>query len=408
MNTTGLLHVVFHHAGKPNHDHRGGSTQMWEMVNNRRILFGENRIDEIPGILQWYGLKKVFFATGNSNPALRERIGNALEAAGITYFVYNRIKGEPDLHVINNGRDLFLAEGCDCTLAVGGGSVIDAAKAINMMATNGGLAEEYQMSGRAVTTLPPFFIAVPTTAGTGAEATKVSVVKNNYNGLKKSMYHTTMIADVTILDPLVTVGMPKRLTAATGMDALSHAIESYVSLNATPISEMNGLQSIRLIKRSLEKACAHPEDVKARADMLLGSYFGGCAISAGIGIAHIMAQPIGAMYDIPHGDACSIFLPLAMEFNLDNATKKYADIAEALGVAVHGAADRDNAMRAIEEVKRIRTSIGAPDSLKSYLAGQVADLDFMVETVKKTTGHITCNPRKVDEHVYRQIFELAL
>ncbi|MFA7643389.1 MAG: iron-containing alcohol dehydrogenase, partial [Sphaerochaetaceae bacterium] len=225
---------------------------------------------------------------------------------------------------------------------------------------------------------------------------------------KKSMYHTTMIADVTILDPLVTVGMPKRLTAATGMDALSHAIESYVSLNATPISEMNGLHSIRLIKRSLEKACAHPEDVKARADMLLGSYFGGCAISAGIGIAHIMAQPIGAMYDIPHGDACSIFLPLAMEFNLDNATKKYADIAEALGVAVHGAADRDNAMRAIEEVKRIRTSIGAPDSLKSYLAGQVADLDFMVETVKKTTGHITCNPRKVDEQVYRQIFELAL
>lgn len=381
---------------------------MWEMVNNRRILFGENRVDEIPGILQWYGLKKVFFASGNSNPALRDRICKALEAAGIGYHVYGDIKGEPDLKVINEGRDRFVAESCDCTLAVGGGSIIDAAKAIGMMATNGGLAEEYQMSGRAVTKLPPFFIAVPTTAGTGAEATKVSVVKNNYNGLKKSMYHTTMIADVAILDPTVTVGMPKQLTAATGMDALSHAIESYVSLNATPISEMNGLQAIRLIKRSLERACELPEDLSARADMLLGSYFGGCAISAGIGIAHIMAQPIGAMYHIPHGDACSIFLPLAMEFNLDNATKKYADIAEALGVAVHGDSDRDNALKAIAEVKRIRERIGAPSSLKGYITEGTVDLDFMVETVKKTTGHITCNPRKVDEEVYKHIFNLAM
>lgn len=381
---------------------------MWEMINNRQVLFGENKIDEIPQILHWYGLKKVFFATGNSNPALRERIKKALEAADIEFFVYDQIKGEPDLHMINTGRDLYLAEECDCTLAVGGGSILDAAKVIGMLATNGGLAQDYQMDGRAVTTLPPFFIAVPTTAGTGAEATKVSVVKNNYNGLKKSMYHTTMIADVAILDPLVTVSMPKNLTAATGMDALSHAIESYVSLNATPISEMNGLQSIRLIKRSLEQACAHPEDVEARADMLLGSYFGGCAISAGIGIAHIMAQPIGAMYNIPHGDACSIFLPLAMEFNLDNATKKYADIADALGVAVHGDTDRANANRAIEEVKRIRAAIGAPDSLKPYLGEEAVDLDFMVETVQKTTGHVACNPRQVNKQVFRKIFELAL
>jgi len=217
-----------------------------------------------------------------------------------------------------------------------------------------------------------------------------------------------MIADVAILDPMVTIGMPKRLTAATGMDALSHAIESYVSLNATPISEMNGLQAIRLINKSLERACFHPDDVVARADMLLASYFGGCAISAGIGIAHIMAQPIGAMYNIPHGDACSIFLPLAMEFNLEYATKKYADIANALGVAVYGDSDRDNALRAIEEVKRMRSSIGAPSSLHAYLKKENPDLDFMVETVKKTTGHIACNPRKVDEEVYAYIFNLAI
>ncbi|WP_422478533.1 iron-containing alcohol dehydrogenase [Pleomorphochaeta sp. DL1XJH-081] len=381
---------------------------MWEMVNNRRVLFGENRIDEIPGILKWYGLKKVFFASFNSNPAIRQRICEGLEAEGIDYVIYNKIKGEPDLTVINEGRDVFVEEKCDCTLALGGGSIIDAAKTIGMMATNGGLVEQYQMEGRQVTQVPPFFLAVPTTAGTGAEATKVAVVKNNHNGLKKSLYHNTMIADVVILDPTVAVGMPKRLTAATGMDALSHAIESYVSLNATPISEMNGLQGIRLIKESLEVAYNQPEDLKARANMLLASYFGGCAISAGIGIAHIMAQPIGAMYDIPHGDACSIFLPLAMEYNLDHATEKYAKIAEALGVAEHGAPAKENALAAIEEVKRIRKSIEAPDSLKSYIGDKPVDLDFMVETVQKTTGHVACNPRKIDEQTFRNIFNLAL
>lgn len=378
------------------------------MVNNRRILFGENRVDEIPSILKWYGLKKVFFVSGNSNPALRERICNALETAGIGYYVYHDIQSEPDLKVVNAGRDRFVKEKCDCTLAVGGGSIIDAAKTIGMLVTNGGLAEDYQMNGRAVTQLPPFFIAVPTTAGTGAEATKVAVIKNNYNGLKKSIYHTTMIADVAILDPVVTMGMPKLLTAATGMDALSHAIESYVSLDATPISEMYGLQAIRLIKKSLERACEHPDDVEARANMLIASYFGGCAISAGIGIAHIMAQPIGAMYNIPHGDACSIFLPLAMEFNFEYATKKYADIANALDVAVYGDSARNNALRAIEEVKRLRASIGAPTSLQAYLKGEKPDLNCMVETVKKTTGHIICNPRKVDEKVYTYIFNLAI
>ncbi|PKL27761.1 MAG: alcohol dehydrogenase [Spirochaetae bacterium HGW-Spirochaetae-2] len=381
---------------------------MWEMVNNRRILFGEGKIDEIPAILEWYGLKKVFFACFNANPSIRERVCAGLDAKGIGYVLYQKVKGEPDLHVINEGRDLYVESACDCTLAIGGGSVIDAAKAIGMMATNGGLVEDYQMQGRQVTKLPPFFIAVPTTAGTGAEATKVSVVKNNYNGLKKSLYHNTMIADIVILDPSVTAGLPKRLTAATGMDALSHAIESYVSLNATPISEMNGLQAIRLIGKSLVEACENPTNLEARGDLLVASYFGGCAISAGIGIAHIMAQPIGAMYDIPHGDACSIFLPLAMEFNLDLATKKYAQIAEALGVAEHSATDEANARKAVEEVKRIRAAIGAPDSLKPYLKGASTDMEHMLDTVKRTTGHITCNPRPVDANVYQQIFNLAL
>ena len=381
---------------------------MWEMVNNRRVIFGENKIKEIPQILQWYGLKKVFFVSGKSNAPLRQHLKDQLEESGFDVVIYDSVRKEPDLDVINEGRDLFVSSCCDCTLAFGGGSVIDAAKTIGMMATNGGLAQEYQMEGRQVTVLPPFFIAVPTTAGTGAEATKVAVVKNNHNGLKKSLYHNTMIADIVILDPTALIGSPERLTAATGMDALSHAVESYVSLNATPISEMYGLKAIRLIKRSLENSYRDPSDIAAKGDMLLASYFGGCAISAGIGIAHIMAQPLGAMFDIPHGDACSIFLPLAMEYNLDAATAKYRDIAEALGVSDRNLSDRENALRAVEEVKRLRSAIEAPDSLTPYIKGRQPAIDTIIETVKKTTGHVSCNPRKVDAATFSKMFDLAL
>lgn len=376
---------------------------MFEIVNNRRIIFGENKINEIPGILKWYGCRKVFFAVYSREAESCRAIAALLAENGIDCVLYDKVCGEPDLHMINGGRDLYVSEGCDCTLALGGGSVIDTAKAIGMLSVNGGNVEDYQMSGRAVTKTPPLFIAVPTTSGTGAEATKVSVVYNNDNGLKKSLYHTTMIADIVILDPTLTAGLPAAITAATGMDALSHAIESYVSLDASPLSEMYGLKAMELISENLAEACAHPDNLSARGAMMLGSYLGGCAITAGIGIAHIMAQPLGAMYKIPHGDACSIFLPAAMELNLEYAPKKYAKIAQALGVYDGNLDDISNGRKAIERVKTIRAEIGAPVSLSPYIKEE-PDMDFIIETVKKTTGHIKCNPRPLDEELMKEAF----
>lgn len=379
---------------------------MFEIVNNRQVIFGEHKITEIPSILTWYGCKKVFFAIYNSEAREFSTLTALLKEAGIDYVCYDKVAGEPDLHMINQGRDLYHAQGCDCTLAVGGGSVIDTAKAIGMLAVNGGNVEEYQMDGRQVTTTPPLFIAVPTTSGTGAEATKTSVVFNNYNGLKKSLYHTTMIADIVILDPTLTTGLPKAITAATGMDALSHAIESYVSLNASPLTEMYGLKAIELISKNLPTACIEPENLEARGNMLLGSFLGGCAITAGIGIAHIMAQPLGAMYKIPHGDACSIFLPGAMTLNLEYATEKYAKIALALG-AEPEKSQLETAQKGIELVKELRRQIGAPEHLKPYIRDEI-DMDFILNTVQKTTGHITCNPCPLTEALMRDCFNMSL
>lgn len=378
----------------------------FEVVTNRRIICGENKIDEIAGILKWYGKKKVFFSTFSTEAEQFKRITASLDNAGIEYVVYDKVISEPDLHMINGGRDLFLAEGCDCTMALGGGSVIDVTKTIGMLSVNGGLVEEYQMNGKQVTTAPPLFIAIPTTSGTGAEATKTAVVFNNYNGLKKSLYHTTMIADIVILDPTLTVALPRKITVATGMDALSHAIESYVSLNASPMTEMYGLKAIEMINKYFITACNEPSNIEARGGMMIASYLGGCAITAGIGIDHIMAQPLGAMFHIPHGDACSIFLPVSMELNLDYATAKYTKIAEALGVADPSKSDRDNALAAIEKVKSLRAEVGAPDHLAPYIKEPVSN-DFLIDTVKRTTGHITCNPKPLDEQLMLDAFRMA-
>ena len=378
------------------------------MIHNRRVIFGEGKIAEIPGLFKWYGKKKVFFSVYSKETPVCKQVCKMLEENGIEYFLYDKIVTEPDLHMINGGRDLFLENGCDCGLAIGGGSVIDVTKAIGMLAVNGGMVEEYQMEGRQATTVPPLFIAVPTTSGTGAEATKVSVVLNNYNGLKKSLYHTPMIADITILDPTLTVGMPAKITCATGMDALSHAIESYVSLNATPLTEIYSLKAMEIIKDALPKAIDDPDDVEARSQMMIASYFGGVAITAGIGIDHIMAQPMGGMYHMPHGDACSIFLPAAMELNLDYATKKYEDISKALGVYDAGKTQRENGLAAIEAVKALQKRVGAPDKLRPYIPGELPTREEVVDTVKRTTGHITCNPKPLDEELMWTIFNMVL
>ena len=378
----------------------------FEMITNRQIIFGEGKLSELPKLLKWYGKKKVMFVTYGMHHKGYQIVSGLLRDAVIDFYSYEVRGGEPDLHIIDNGRDVFLAEGCDCTLALGGGSVIDAAKTIGMLAVNGGCTEDYQLRGREVTKEPPLFIAIPTTSGTGAEATKTAVVVNNNNHLKKSLYHTSMIADIVIMDPTLTVELPKSITSATGMDALSHAIESYVSLNASPMTEMYGYKAMELINKYLAKACFEPENIEARSGMMLASYLGGCAITAGIGIDHIMAQPLGGQYKIPHGDACSIFLPYAMELNLPYAAAKYAQIAKALSVYVEGQSDEENGRNAIARVIEIQKEIGAPNSLKGYIKEE-PDMDELIDIIKRTTGHITCNPRPLTEDLMREIFAMA-
>ena len=376
------------------------------MVLNRRLIFGENRIEEVIPILEWYKKKKALFVTFSMHSEASKKVSSLLQDAGLSAVTYE-VTSEPTLQIIDNGRDIYLSENCDCTIGLGGGSVIDTAKVIGMLAVNGGSTEDYQLNGRAVITEPPLFIAIPTTSGTGAEATKTSVVINNNNHLKKSLYHNTMIADIVILDPTLTLALPARITAATGMDALSHAIESYVSLNANPVTEIYGLKAIELVNQYLEEAYLHPDNIEARSGMMLASYLGGCAISAGIGIAHIMAQPLGGEYGIPHGDACSIFLPGSIILNQDYAMNKYIDISRAFGVYKSEMSDEKNIELLLKKIANLQASIEAPRSLKGYLKTE-PDMDYLIDVIQRTTGHITCNPRPLTKQLMKDAYVLAI
>jgi len=385
---------------------------MFEITHNKKVLFGEGSVAEIENILKGAKISKVFFITYSQEAPVLSDILAALNKAGASAYICDLVQDEPDLTVVDRLVLLIKEQKCDAVIALGGGSVLDAAKAAAMIATNGATTEEYQMQGRAITIPALPLIAIPTTAGTGSEATKVSVIYNASNNLKKSFYSPHMIAEIVILDPAVTLALPAKVTAFTGIDALSHAIESYVSLNANVYTQMYSLKAIELIGKSITTAANDSSNVAARADMLYASYFAGVALHAGIGLAHIIAQPMGGLYKIPHGEACSIFLPYSMEFNLELRVKEYCDIGRALGLQLNGDTVQ-NARATIDKVKELIASVNTATTLTPYLqaAGVKLEgqtLDETVDFVTQATVHIKCNPRMVDSAAIKDVISKAL
>lgn len=379
---------------------------MWDISQNRRVLYGPGAAGQIAALTEHLAVDKVLLLSYDSRSAGVGDMMERLTRGGIRVFADDSVRGEPELEDVDRLVSIVRAENCGGIVAVGGGSVLDTAKAVSMIAVNGGRMVQYQIEGREIREPGLPLIAVPTTAGTGSEATKVSVVYNPENGLKKSIYSPYMIADIVVLDPELTVPLPESVTVSTGIDALSHAIESYVSLNATMVTEMYGLKAMELVVGSLERCIADGADLGARGDMLLASYFAGCAIGAGIGLCHMIAQPLGGLIKIPHGMACAIYLPYAMEYNKAYSLAKYCDIARKLG-----AESLENTTAVADEgIARVRAlleRVKAPQRITEFLPA-----DFRLEdAVGKTmaaTSHITCNPRPVDEAIIRSTIQKTM
>lgn len=350
-------------------------------VLNETSYHGKGAINAIVEEIQARNAKKAFVC---SDPDLVKfnvtaKVTNLLEKANIPFELYTNIKPNPTIENVQTGVKAFKNSNADIIVAVGGGSSMDTAKAIAIIATNPEFADVRSLEGVAPTKnkCAPI-IAVPTTAGTAAEVTINYVITDEEKNRKMVCVDVHDIPVVAVVDPDMMSTMPASLTAATGMDALTHAIEGYVTKGAWELSDMFHLKAIEIIARSLEAAVANKEE--GRKDMALGQYVAGMGFSnVGLGIVHSMAHPLGALYDTPHGIANAIILPTVMEYNADATGEKYRDIAKAMGVKnVDDMSLADARTAAVNAVKRLSKAVGIPTTLKGIVKEE--DLDFLSES----------------------------
>ena len=350
-------------------------------VLNETSYHGKGAIREIANEVRGRGFKKAFVC---SDPDLlkfgvTKKVTDVLENAGIPYEIYSQIKPNPTIENVQTGVAAFRASGADCIVAIGGGSSMDTAKAIGIIIANPEFADVRSLEGVAPTKnkcVP--IIAVPTTAGTAAEVTINYVITDAEKNRKMVCVDVHDIPVVAVVDPDMMSSMPKGLTAATGMDALTHAIEGYITKGAWAMSDMFHLKAIEIIAGSLRGAVANTPE--GREGMALGQYIAGMGFSnVGLGIVHSMAHPLGALYDTPHGVANAILLPTVMEYNAEATGEKYRDIARAMGVEGVDKMTLDEARKeAVDAVRKLSEDVGIPKTLRGIVKEE--DLDFLAQS----------------------------
>ena len=350
-------------------------------VLNETSYHGYGAVSAVADEIKARGFKKAFVC---SDPDLikfgvTKKVTDVLDAASIPYEIYSDIKANPTVENVQNGVAAFKAAGTDCIVAIGGGSSIDTAKAIGIIITNPEFADVVSLEGVAPTKnkcVP--IIAVPTTAGTAAEVTINYVITDAKNNRKMVCVDVHDIPVVAVVDPDMMSTMPKGLTAATGMDALTHAIEGYITKGAWELSDMFHIKAIEIIAKSLRSAVNN--ESLGREGMALGQYVAGMGFSnVGLGIVHSMAHPLGALYDTPHGVANAIILPTVMEYNAPFTGEKYRDIAKAMGVkGVDEMSLEDARKAAIDAVKQLSVDVGIPTDLTAIVKEE--DIDFLAQS----------------------------
>ncbi len=374
-------------------------------VLNETSYHGAGAIKEIATEVKGRGFKKAFVC---SDPDLikfcvTKKVTDVLDNADIDYEIYSEIKPNPTIENVQTGVAAFKASGADCIIAIGGGSSMDTAKAIGIIIKNPDFADVRSLEGVAPTTnkcVP--IIAVPTTAGTAAEVTINYVITDTEKNRKMVCVDPKDIPIVAVVDPDMMSSMPKGLTAATGMDALTHAIEGYITAGAWELSDMFHLKAIEIISNSLRGAVENTPE--GREGMALGQYVAGMGFSnVGLGIVHSMAHPLGALYDTPHGVANAIILPTVMEYNAPATGEKYRNIAKAMGVdGVDGMTLDEARKAAVNAVKKLSKDVGIPENLKDIVKPE--DVDFLAQSAYDDA----CRPGNPRETSVEEIKELYL
>jgi alcohol dehydrogenase class IV len=357
--------------------------------------------------------KRAMLVCGAHSLRRTGRLDRALEhlrAAGLATAVYDAVAGEPTLDLIQAGLDRARAEQVELVIGIGGGSAMDVAKAIAGLYTHPGTVYDYHRGQVKVSGGGLPWIAVPTTAGTGAEVTKNAVLLDDERQNKASLRDDGWYARVALVDPELTLGAPPEVTAASGSDALTQAIESYTSIGASAVTDGLAYEAIRRIARSLGRAVRGAregnEDLEARADLLYGSTLAGAAMAnARLGGIHGIAHPLGALYHIPHGLVCGLLLPYVMAYNLDDAGTKYARLAPLLGVDAHGMDEGRAASAAVEKVRELIAAVGIPRHLEP-LGLKRSDYAAIVEGALPS-GSFKHNPRPLGAADVEAILDAA-
>lgn len=357
------------------------------------LLIGSGAASEIPGLVKANGCRPLIIMSEGFSAKVPQAgvIANECRRLLPQTQVYYKERGEPDTVMVDKAGTAAGEFKPDIIVSIGGGSVIDFAKAVSALSRHKGASwVDFQLKGKTIEHRLPFHIAVPTTAGTGSEATKVSVIANKQEAIKKSVAYPEMVPDSAVLDPILTEKLPREIAALTAMDALSHALESLVSLNARPYTEELSLAAMRLIHDNLMAALAG--DVEARENMLLSSYFAGVTLNSGVGAAHILAQPISAITGISHSAAITCLLPEVIAVNAEYAPEKYAQFSGIFGL-------KGEPSLAKEALLNLYKQAGLKCRLSDYGAVKYDLFERIIQSVEKSTMHIKCNPRPVNHEL---------
>ncbi len=325
------------------------------------IVNGPGAAKEVGSFAKGLG-KKAFIVTDNllEKIGLLDDIKKALEVAGIPFATYDKVVTEPTMDYTGEGLKIYQEAKADFLIAVGGGSPIDTAKGISALATNPGKMSDFEGANKIPKPGAPL-IAIPTTAGTGSEVTQFTIITDTTRDVKMLIASPNVMPRVALVDPMMTLLMPQGITAATGLDALTHAIEAYVSVKAQPLTDALALHAIRLISGNLRQAWCNGNNVDARTNMMTGALEAGLAFSnASVALVHGMARPIGAYFHVPHGISNAALLPTVIEFSIPGNPKRYADIAEAMGEVTERRSVMDAAYLTAKAVKRLNDDLKIP------------------------------------------------
>lgn len=384
-------------------------TQIFQFKAPSVIVNGPGAAKEVGSFARGLG-KKALIVTDTflEKIGLLNEVKNSLETSGIFFVVYDKVVTEPIMDFTEEGLKVFKEAQAEFLIAVGGGSPIDAAKGISALATNPGKMSDFAGANKIPRPGAPL-IAIPTTAGTGSEVSPFTIIIDTTRDVKMLIASPNIMPRVALVDPLMTLQMPQGITAATGLDALTHAIEAYVSVKAQPITDTLAIQAIRVISANLRQAWSNGDNLEARTNVMIGSLEAGLAFSnSSVALVHGMARPIGAYFHVPHGVSNATLLPTVIEFSIPGNPRRYADIAEAMGEITEGLSLLDAAYLAAEAVKRLNEDLKVP-TLKE-LGVDEKKFDSVVGQMAAdavASGSPGNNPRKATKDEIGELYRKA-